>query len=93
MAQSSSTPARVLQRYQSQITRDLLATLEPIRLPDDQHKSQCRQRSYSGMGLQAPCLRTFLHFPLNRLRQLRDRRIQAVQQLQQILSPPARPRS
>src|SRR5258708_20302272 len=35
MPQSSPIPARVLQRYQSQIARDLLATLKPIRSPDD----------------------------------------------------------
>src|SRR6267143_4324634 len=63
MAQPSPTPARVLQRHQSQITCDLLATPEPIRLPDDQHERQCRQRSYSGMGLQASCLRTLFPLP------------------------------
>ncbi len=35
MSQSSPIPARVLQRYQSQIARDLLATLKPILSPDD----------------------------------------------------------
>src|SRR6266566_8893565 len=60
MPQSSPIPTRVLQRHQSQIARDLLAALKPIRFPDDQHKSQCGQRTHSGMARQAPSLGTLL---------------------------------
>src|SRR5712692_3462859 len=35
MSQPALIPARLLQRHQSQIARDLLATLKPIRSPDD----------------------------------------------------------
>src|SRR6478672_12200086 len=93
MSQSPPISARVFQRHQSQIARDLLATLKPIRSLDDQHERQCRQWTHSGMGQQALGLRTLLHFLLDRLRQLRDRRVQSIQQLQQILPSPARPRS
>ena len=92
MSQPSLIPARLLQRHQSQITRDLLATLEPICPPDDQHEGQCRQRTYPGMRPQSLRLGTLLHFLLNRLRQLRDRRGQSVQQLQQVAPALARPR-
>jgi hypothetical protein len=42
-------------------------------------------------GFQALRRRTFLHFLLDGLRQIRDRGIQSVQQLQQIVCSPARP--
>ncbi len=74
MSQPSPIPARLLQRHQSQIARDLLATLKPFRSPDDQHESQCGQRTHSGMRLQPSRLGTLLHFLLDGLRQLRDRR-------------------
>src|SRR6266516_6567655 len=95
MAESSPIPARVFQRHQSQIARDLLATLKPIRSLDDQHERQCRQRTHSGMGHQALGLRTLLHVLLDRLTQCGDRRVQSIQQLQQILAVylPAKPRS
>src|SRR5450755_3902158 len=70
MAQPALVSTRPLQRHQSQITRDLLSTLKPICVPDDQHEGQCRQRTHSGMRLQASRRRTLLHFPINRLRQL-----------------------
>src|SRR6202142_2290358 len=73
MSQPSPIPARVLQRHQSQIARDLLATLKPIRSLDDQHERQCGQRTHSGMGHQALGLRTLLHFLLHRLTQFSDR--------------------
>jgi len=50
MSQPLTIPARLLQRHQSQITRDLLATPEPIRSSDDQHKGQCRQGDNRGEG-------------------------------------------
>src|ERR1700730_4957711 len=91
MSQPSSIPTRVLQRYQSQITRDLLPTLEPIRSLDDQHERQRRQRTHSGVGHQTLGLRTLLHFLFDRLTQFSDRRVQSIQQLQQIVPSPARP--
>jgi hypothetical protein len=48
VSQAPSPPARTLQRHQSQIARDLLATLKPIGSADDEHKGQRRQRSHSG---------------------------------------------
>jgi hypothetical protein len=92
MAESSPIPARVFQRHQPQIARDLLATLKPIRSLDDQHERQCRQRPYSGMGHQALGRRTLLHFLLDRLTQCGDGRVQSIQQLQHILPSPAGPR-
>src|ERR1022692_1630014 len=58
MAQPSLVSTRPLQRHQSQIARDLLATLKPICVPDEQHEGQCRQRTHSGMRLQASRRRT-----------------------------------
>jgi hypothetical protein len=43
MSQSPPLPARIFQRHQSQITRDLLATLKPICFPDNQHERRCGQ--------------------------------------------------
>src|SRR6202162_1264897 len=40
MPQPSPIPAGVFQRHQSQIAGHLLATLKPIRFPDDQHEGQ-----------------------------------------------------
>src|SRR5271170_4846494 len=37
----------VLARDQSHIAADLLAALEPLRSPDDQHEGQCGDRSYA----------------------------------------------
>jgi hypothetical protein len=80
MPQSPPIATRVLQRHQSQIACDLLPTLKPIRSPHDQPKSQCGQRTHSGMAHQALCRRTLLHFLLDRLAQFGDHRIQTVQQ-------------
>src|SRR6266851_8004304 len=79
--------------HQSQITRDLLPTLKSFCSPDDQHESQCGQHTHSRMRPQTLRLGTLLHFLLDRLRQLRDHWIETVQQLQQVLSSPARPGS
>src|ERR1700694_817416 len=92
MSQSSPIPARLLRRHQSQITGDLLAAAKSLRLSDDQHEGQCAQRTYPGMRRQPLRLGVFLHFLLDHLRQLGDRRAQSVQQLQQIVPSPARPR-
>src|ERR1017187_709690 len=91
VSQPSPIPARLLRRHQSQIARDLLATLKPLRSPNDQHKGERRQRTDPGMRPQSPRLGIFLRFLLDGLRQLRNRRAQSVQQLQQITSPPAGP--
>src|SRR5271157_6068272 len=93
VSQAPPLPARILQRNQSQISRDLLATLEPISSPDDQNKRQRRQRAHPGMRLQALRLRTLLHFLFDGCGQLGYRRSQSVEQLQQIAPSPARPRS
>src|SRR6266576_6751417 len=45
VSQPSPLPAGLLQRHQSQIARDLLATLKPFRSPDDQYECQRRQRT------------------------------------------------
>jgi hypothetical protein len=44
------------------------------------------------MRPQALCLRTFLYFLLDRLRQIANGRVQPIQQLQQIFPSPARPK-
>jgi hypothetical protein len=49
VSQSSPLSAGVLQRHQSQIARDLLATRKPIGSPDDQHKGQRGQCTHSGV--------------------------------------------
>ena len=48
-------------------------------LSDDQHEGQRRQRAYARMRPQALRRWTPLHFLLNRLAQLRDRRRQSIQ--------------
>jgi hypothetical protein len=45
------------------------------------------------MRPQSPRLRTLLGFLLDRLAQLRDRRVESIHQLQQIVPSPAGPRS
>ena len=92
VAQPSPLSAGVLQRHQSQIARDLLATLKPLGSPDDQHKGQRGQCTHSGVCLQAPCFGTLLHFLLDRLRQLGNRRSELIQQLQQIVPTSTGPR-
>ena len=79
MPEPSAFSARVFFRNQTQIGRDLLATLKPFRLSDDQHKGQGRQRTYSGMGHQSLRSRIVRHFRFDRLRQLRNRGVQSVQ--------------
>ena len=93
VSQAPSLSARILQRHQSQIARDLLTTLKPIGSADDQHERQCRERTDSGMRLQALRRGTLLHFLLDGRGQLGNRRRQPIQQLQQITPSPARPRS
>ena len=65
VSQAPSLPARIFQRHQPQITGDLLATLKPICSADDQHEGQCRQRTNSGMRLQALRLGTLLRLLLD----------------------------
>src|ERR1700687_2325630 len=92
VSQAPPLPARILQRHQSQIARDLLATGKPICSSDDQHEGQRGQCPHSGMRLHPPRRRTLLHFLLDGLRQLGNRRSQSVQQLQQVSPASTRPR-
>jgi hypothetical protein len=73
--QPSPVPTGILQRHQPQIARDLLATLKPIGLADDQHKGQCGQGTDSRVRHQSPRLRTLLGLLLDRLTQFRDHRV------------------
>ena len=62
MSQSSSFPAGIFRRNQTERAGDRLATLKPLRSPDDQHKRQrsqgtdpgpwlvCTTKVYSGVG-------------------------------------------
>src|ERR1019366_6812935 len=92
VSQPSPLSGRLLRRHQSQIARDLLAALKPLRSPDDQHEGQRRQRTDPGMRPQPLRLGTLFHFLLDRLRQLRNRGAQSVQYLKKIAPAPARPR-
>jgi len=58
---------------------------------DDQHEGQCGQCTHAGMRHQLLRRRTFLDFLLDRLAQFCDRRVESIQQLQQIASSPADP--
>jgi hypothetical protein len=93
MAQPPSFPAGVFLWDQSQIAGDLLATVEAIGFPDDQHKGDCGQSTHPGMSHQASSCATFLRLLLDRPRQLGDRRVNAVQRLQQIFPPATCPGS
>src|SRR6202142_3076639 len=92
VSQPTPLSAGVLQRHQSQIARDLLATPKPLGSPDDQHEGQRRQRTRARMRRQSLRLGTLLHFLLDGLRQLGNRRSPSVQQLQQIAPAPTGPR-
>ena len=72
----------VLTRNHPHISADLLATRKPCRSPE--HLSQGRKRTHTGMGHQSQRLRSLPGFPLGGCRQLCNRRIQTVQQLQQL---------
>jgi hypothetical protein len=87
----SPIAARVFQRHQSQVTRDLFATLKPIRSLHAQHERECSQGTPPGVCHQPLRLGTFLGLPLDGLRQLGNRRVQSVQQLQPIPPLPAGP--
>src|SRR5215831_14544203 len=92
MSQPSPFPTGVFLRNQTEIGRDLLATLKPLRLSDDQHVGQGRQRTHSGMGHQSLGCGIFLHFLFDLFRELGDGWSQSIQQLQQIVAAAARPR-
>src|SRR5215469_8944349 len=92
MSQPSPFPTGVFLRNQTEIGRDLLATLKPLRLSDDQHVGQGRQRTHSGMGHQSLGCGIFLHFLFDLFRELGDGWSQSIQQLQQIAAAAARPR-
>ena len=93
MSESAAIPAGVLQRHQPQIACYLLAALKAVGFSEDQHEGQGSERTNPGMRHQSPGFGTLLHFLLDRLAQFRDGRVQSIQQLQQIASPPAGPRS
>ena len=78
MSQPSSFSARLLQRHQSEIAPDLLPALKSLCLPNDQHEGQGGERTHPGMRHQAPRLGTFLHFLLDGLAELGDRRVQSI---------------
>ena len=88
MPQPSPIAAGFFYRDQSQIARYLLARAKAFGPADDQHEGQCSQGTHSGMCPQSLRLRALLDFLLDRLTQLRDRRVQSIQQLQQVASPP-----
>ncbi len=88
MSQPSPIPAGVFQRHQSEIARHLLPARKAVGFSEDQHERQCGERTDTGMRHQALRLRALLHFLLDRLAQLRDGRVQSIQQLQQITSSP-----
>ena len=85
--------AGVLARNHPHIRADLLATMKPLRRSDDQHVRQCRQRAHTRMGHQADYLGPLPGFLLGSSREFLDRRMQSIQQLQQLLPSPAGPRS
>src|SRR5215467_5207423 len=90
-SQSSTIPARLFQRHQSEIARHLLAAAKAFSVPDDQHEGQGGEGTDSGMGHQTLRLWTFFRFLFDSLVQLCDRRIQSIQQLEQLASSPAGP--
>src|SRR6202035_729274 len=83
----------VLTRNHPHVGADLLATSKPSRSSDDQHIGECRKRTHTGMGHQSQNLGSLSGFPLDGGRQLFDRRIHTVQQLQQLSSASTGPRS
>jgi hypothetical protein len=83
----------VFTRNHPHVGADLLAALKPSRSSDDQHIGQSRKRPHAGMRHQSQHLGSLSGFPLDSRRQLCNRRIHAVQQLQQLLPAPTGPRS
>jgi len=83
----------VLTRNHPHVRADLLAARKPARSSDDQRIGQSRNRPHARMGHQSQYLGSLSGFPLDSGRQLFNRRIQAVQQLQQLLPSPTGPRS
>ena len=93
VSQSLLASTGVLTGNHPHVDADLLASLKPCRSSDDQHLSQGRKRPHTGMGHQSQNLGSLPGFPLHSGRQLCNRRIQTVQQLQQLLPAPTRPGS
>src|SRR6202521_2674084 len=83
----------VLTRNHPHVGADLLATSKPRRSSDDQHVGEGRKRTNTWMGHQSQNLGSLSGFPLDGGRQLFDRRIHTVQQLQQLLPTSTGPRS
>ena len=93
MSYPQSIPSGIFQRHQSEIARHLLAARKPVRISDDQYEGQRGERTDPGMRHQALRCGTLFHLALDRLTQFGNHRVQSNQQLQQVTSPPARPRS
>ena len=91
VAQTPAIGTGVLAGNQSEITGHLLAATKSIGSAQDQHKSQCCDRPHSRMALQSLHLWNPLRFLLDRLAQLVDVGVEAVQQIQQFLPPPRAP--
>ena len=91
VSQAAMFSAGIFLRDQTEIAGDLFAAVEALRFSEDQHESQGRQRTHRGMGHQALRFGAFLGLLLNRSRQLGDRRIDPVQDFQQIAPTTARP--
>src|ERR1700677_3887401 len=68
------------------------ATIKATRSPDDQHIREGRKRAHARMRHQAGYLRSLLGFLLGSSSEFFDRRMQSVQQLQQLLPAPTGPR-
>jgi len=83
----------ILFRDQPHIAADLLSALEPFPTADDQDIGKCRERAHARMGHQPQNLGPLPGLPLDRSRQLFNRRIHSVQQLEQIQPAPQCPGS
>ena len=91
VAQPPAVGTGVLTGNQSQIAGHLFAATKPSRGTKDQHKGQRRDRPHARMGLQPLHLRHPRSFFLDRLAQLIDARVEAVQQFEQFLPAPSGP--
>src|SRR5437879_132769 len=85
VAQPPAVGTGVLTGNQSQIAGHLFAATKPSRGTKDQHKGQRRDRPHARMGLQPLHLRHPRSFFLDRLAQLIDARVEAVQGVEEKL--------
>ena len=93
VSQPSSITIGFLKRNQAEIAGYLLATLKAFGLSDDQHECQRGEWTHTRMSRQSLGLRVLFNFPFYRLAQLSDGWVQPIQQLQQVVTSSARPRS